>query len=448
MIQIIRWKDQVLSNKFIRSLSILMAGTAFANILIIATIPVLTRLYTPEQFGELSVFLSILFMGQIITSLRYETAIPLPEKEDDAFHLFILSSIIVVLISCLAFVVLTFFPIAHFFNMPSLSKYIWLLSLSLFGIGLFQVLNLWTIRTEEYSTMSKAKVMMNGGQVTSQVMLGFFHLGLLGLLVGEVFGRFLGTIAYLKNISKANLGLKQFQMKTLLTVMKRYKSFPLVSSWSSIIGSFGNQLPVFFLATIFDAKTVGFFFLAQKVLTIPEGLLGFSASQVYLSQSAQQSRMSYEKFNFFFWDIVKKMVFMGVGIIGLVVLVAPPLVHIVFGENWAEAGTYIQILSILFLMKIIVNPITANFYVFEALKIQMISECIRFLLIALSIFIAIRYIESPTLSILCISIISSVGYLVHGFFSWYVMKRSYTLAQSNKGLLSKTRLHGEIDNAS
>ena len=447
MIQIMRWKDQIFSNHFIRSLSVLMAGTAFANVLIVATIPILTRLYTPEEFGELSVFLSILFTVQIIASMRYETAIPLPKKSVDAFHLLILSSFIVILMSILAFFIITSFPIAQFFEMPGLSKYIWLLALSLLGMGLCQALNLWAIRTEEYTAMSKSKVMMNGSTVFSQILLGLFHIGLIGLLIGEVLGRFSGTVTYLKTIKKNELRFERFSFKKIIYVMQRYKWFPIVSSWSAILGSLGNQLPVFFLAAAFDAKTVGLFFLAQKILTIPEGLLGFSASQVYLSQSAQQSRMSYEKFKTFFWDIVRKMVLMGVAIIGLVVLVAPPLIHIIFGDNWGESGTYIQILAVLFLMKIIVNPITANFYVFEALKTQMLSEIIRFVLIGLSIYLAVRYIESPTLSILCISGISSIGYLIHGFFSWYVMKRSYELPMKNKEKIYADETYEGVNNA-
>lgn len=432
MIQIMRWREQIFSNKFIQSLSVLMAGTAFSNVLLVATIPILTRLYTPEEFGELSVFLSILYTLQIIASLRYESAIPLPKKSEDAFHLLVLSSGIVVFLSVISFFLITYLPIPALFNMDGLGKYMWLLSLSLLGIGLFQVFNLWAIRTEEYSTISKAKVAMNGGQVFSQIILGFFHIGLLGLLIGEVFGRISGTLTYVKTIKKSEFKVHQFRLSQMINVIKRYKSFPIISSWSSALGSLGGQLPVFFLAAIFDAETVGYYFLAQKVLTIPEGLLGFSASQVYLSQSAQTSRMSYEKFSLFFWDIVRKMIIMGVVIIGLVVLVAPPIIHIVFGENWGQAGIYIQILAVLFFMRIVVNPITANFYVFEALKIQLGSEVLRFACISLSIFLAVRYIESPTLAILCISVLSSVGYLAHGFFSWHVMKRSYGLHIRNR----------------
>lgn len=427
MTRIIFLKNKLLSNHFMKSLSVLVAGTALSNVFIFVTIPILTRLYTPEEFGSLSVFLSFVYTLQIIASLRYETAIPLPKKTDDAFHLLVLSSIFVVLISFITLVLVLVLPIATFFSMPELSSYMWLLSVSVLGIGFYQVLNLWTIRTEEYKAMSQAKVMMNGGQVTSQIMLGLFSLGVLGLLIGEVVGRFSGALTYMRNIKKHAFSKREFQFAKLVSVLKRYKSFPLISSWSSILGGIGAQLPVFFLAAVFDAKTVGLFFLAQKILIVPEGMLGFSASQVYLSQSAQYSRMSYEAYRKFFWDSIKKMTLLGVGSIGLVVLVAPPIIHIVFGDEWVQTGVYIQILAVLYLLKIIISPISANFYVFEALKIQLFAECLRFGCIVFSIVLALRFSDQPVYSIFCMSMVSSLGYLLYGYFSWYVMKRNYRL---------------------
>lgn len=429
MNRISRLKNKLVNNHFIKSLSVLMAGTALSNLFIFITIPVLTRLYTPEEFGHLSVFLSIVYTLQIIASLRYETAIPLPEKTVDAFHLFVLSIIFVCCTSLLTFIVVLLFPIASIFSMPELDQYMGLLAFSLLGIGFYQVLNLWAIRTEEYKAMSKAKVMMNGGQVTSQIVLGLFQIGMLGLMIGEVIGRYSGTLTYMKKISRKDLFQQKLDVGKLVEALKRYKSFPLISSWSSILGGIGAQLPVFFLAALFDAKMVGLFFLAQKILTVPEGILGFSASQVYLSQSAQYARQSYEAYKQFFWSSIQKMALLGVGTIGLVVLVAPAVIHIVFGDEWEQSGTYIQVLAILYLMKIIVGPISANFYVFEALKIQLLAEILRCSCIITSLFLAFQFVEQPMIAILLISTISSLGYIFYAFFSWYVMWRNYHLGE-------------------
>lgn len=418
-------KEKLLRNSFLKHLSVLMAGTAISNLLIIMTTPILTRLYSPEDFGSLSIFLSILYTLTIIVSLRYETAIPLPKEEEDAFHLLVLSIGFAVIMSSLTFGTVILLRLTDLLHIPGIEGHIWLLSLSLLGIGLFQVLNCWAIRTEEFDSVSKAKVMMNSGQVGSQMLLGLLSPTVFSLLVGEVAGRFSGVLAYVKTLKRNRLRSYPISIVKMKQVMKRYKSFPLVSSWSALLNNAGSQLPVFFLVAVFDTKTAGFFFLAQKILTVPEGLLGFSASQVYMSQAAQQARLSYREFRTFFWDIVKKMIIMGSVTIGAIALIAPPLIQIVFGDVWIETGAFIQVLSIMYVMRIIVHPLVANFYVFEALKTQIVAEAIRFIMIVLSLILALQFTESPVIAILWISIGTSVGYVAIGFFTWFIMKKNY-----------------------
>lgn len=403
-----------------------MAGTALSNLLIILTTPLLTRLYTPEEFGVYSVFLSLLFMGTILVSLRYETAIPLPEDDDDAFHLLLLSIGIAFIVSGMLFILLIFIPLAAFLNVPTLDGYMWMLSISLLGIGTFHALNSLAIREDQYMVISKAKMSMNSGQISSQLVLGFVNLGLLGLLIGEVIGRVVGSLDYLRMFKKNKLFKSRFNSKTLKKVLVEYKSYPLVSSWAALINSLGTQLPIFYLAAHFDAKTAGLFFLAQKILTVPEGLIGFSAAQVYLSHAAQTARNSEDQFKKFFWDTVIKMFIIGFVILGLVALFAPLVIKLVFGEQWIQVAEFIQILSVLYLMKIVINPISANFYVFHALGKQFISELIRFFLICLSLFLALKHFESPSASLLCISLISAMGYLIHGVFAWSTIKMQHS----------------------
>lgn len=417
-----QWKNKLLFNTFFRSLSVLMAGTALSNLLIVLTTPLLTRMYTPEEFGVYSVFLSLLFTGTILVSLRYETAIPLPEDEDDAFHLLVLSIGLAFLISGLLFVLVFFVPLAHYLNVPSLDAYMWMLSFSLLGIGLFQAFNSWALRQQEYMMISRAKMSMNSSQIVSQLALGLFHLGLLGLLIGEIIGRLAGSLDYYRLIKKRKTTTFKIKSQSLLKVLVGYKSYPIVSSWAALLNSLGSQMPILYLAAHFDAKTAGWFFLAQKILTIPEGLIGFSASQVYLSQAAITSRDSPENFRQFFWDTVKKMFYMGLVIIGLVALFAHHAIKLVFGEQWIPAAEFIQILAILYFMKIIINPISANFYVFNALGKQFISELIRFILICISLFLALEFFVSPSASLLCISLMSALGYLINGIFAWSTMK--------------------------
>ncbi|HGI1102849.1 TPA: hypothetical protein ACJP3L_001699, partial [Streptococcus pyogenes] len=70
-------KKSVVSNHFMKSFFILATGTAMSHIFILLATPILTRLYSPEEFGIFSIYLSILYSVSVIASLMYDQAIPL-----------------------------------------------------------------------------------------------------------------------------------------------------------------------------------------------------------------------------------------------------------------------------------------------------------------------------------------------------------------------------------
>ncbi len=61
-----------------RAVAVLVTGTAFGQLIVLAASPLVTRLYTPADFGVLGVFSAFLGILGIAVTLRYELAIPLP----------------------------------------------------------------------------------------------------------------------------------------------------------------------------------------------------------------------------------------------------------------------------------------------------------------------------------------------------------------------------------
>ncbi|QQZ07865.1 lipopolysaccharide biosynthesis protein [Heyndrickxia vini] len=414
-------KSFISNNHFMKSISILAAGTALSQLFLLLTTPILTHLYSPEEFGIFSIYLSILYSVSVIASLMYDQAVPLPKDEQEAWDTLMLSLIIVIFMSVFVLIAAWILPIGEWLDAPELEHYAWLLAFSVFGIGWFQALNSWNIRTEDYLSISKSKINMNSGQMVSQITFGIFQTGILGLLAGEVIGRISGFLTLLRFIFKNKPHVRLFCLNGLKKVFIRYKNFPLLSSWSALINVSGTHMPAVFLAVHYGPAVAGWYLLAEKILTVPEALLGYSAKQVYMSQSAKLSTKGRE-LNALFWMIVKRMSILSLVIIGLIFLIVPSIIPFLFGEAWKEAGKYVQIISILYFMKMVVNPISGNFYALESQNYQMISEGIRFFFICLSMILSFFYIENPTTAIFCISILTSIGYLTNGFFSWYVMK--------------------------
>ena len=78
---------------FARSVGVLAGGTAVAQGIGVLALPLITRLYTPEDFSVLAVFSSIVAIVSVAACLRLEIAIPLPETDEDAANLLALALI-------------------------------------------------------------------------------------------------------------------------------------------------------------------------------------------------------------------------------------------------------------------------------------------------------------------------------------------------------------------
>ncbi|QOV11116.1 lipopolysaccharide biosynthesis protein [Viridibacillus arvi] len=418
-----KWLQTQIQNRFIKSLWVLIAGAAVSNIVVLIMTPILTRIYKPEDFGVLSVFTALLYLSMIIVSMRYESALMLPKEEKDALPLLCISLFSVFIVSTLVCLILLILPIATWLNIESAEPYFWILAISLLFVGIYQALNIWALRLEKYSEISYAKLAMNGGQAGSQLGFGLIKFGVIGLLIGEVLGRVIGSIYYIWKFRKDIVHSFRNNPGILWQVMKRYKNFPLISSWSGLMYSLGTHLPTLFLAAYFDVVTAGYFFLAQKLLTVPENLLGYSASQVYFTQAAQIVRVG-ESINQYFWETIRKLFIISALSLIIIDFAAPYLFEMIFGANWILSATFVQILSVMYLTKIVIAPLNGIFYIYEALLFQMAGECIRFGLIVLAIGISYFYAFTDIEALWCISLLTALGYIVCGVFAWIVISKS------------------------
>ena len=81
-------------SEFSRNVLTLMTGTTIAQAIPIAISPILTRIYTPEDFGMFALYMSVASILSVVATGRYELAIMLPKKDEDAVNIVALSIII------------------------------------------------------------------------------------------------------------------------------------------------------------------------------------------------------------------------------------------------------------------------------------------------------------------------------------------------------------------
>ena len=188
--------SRLLQNDFMKAVTILMSGTFISQFAVVLATPILTRLYDPEQFGVYAIYSSILLTVSIMTSLHYETAIPLPKKDRDAFNLLLVSLLILACTIFLSIGITLLFgkKISSYLGYDELANYIYLLPFGMLGLGLFQNLQLWSLRSETYKRIAKGKMQMNFSQIGTQIGFGFFTSSTGFLIGGDVIGRLSGEL--------------------------------------------------------------------------------------------------------------------------------------------------------------------------------------------------------------------------------------------------------------
>src|SRR5699024_1828709 len=387
----------------------------------------LTRLYTPEAFGVLSVYMSIVLTISIIASLHYEEAIPLPKREEDAIHLLILSFILLVLNTIIITLLLKGIeqPLLKMFHTKGLQEILLFIPFSLFGFGIFHLFEMWMIRQEDYLQITVGKVRMNLSQVFSQSGLGWIIPSASSLMVGEVLGRLVGGagMAYVswKSVKKK---LSVFTLQSLLKIARRYIRFPLIASWSSLINGLSQHLPTLFIASQLGVKEAGWYFLALRILALPDALIGHSVKQVYIGKSAKLLNGNFEGFVHLFWNTLKKMAILSIFIYLTIDIIAPFIFPIIFGDSWAEASVFLQCLSIFFLFQLVIGPISATFILLEEQYLMALSEIIKLIVLVIGMVIAYLFLESSIGIVLLLSISQAVGSILFGLFAWIALKRN------------------------
>jgi len=356
-----RVKQFLPSGKFARSVTLLAGGTAFAQALVILASPVLTRFYSPESFGVLAVFSSILSTLIVVASLRYEMAIPLHEDDKVAVNLLALSLMIVIVVSLITALGVSLLRdrLVVWINAPALAPYLGLLPVGVFAVGSYQVFNYWTSRKKRFSVISLTKATQAVGQVTIQVLGGILETRSLGLIIGYIAGQFLGLSSFLR---KAELPVKSIHPKEWLIVARLYKNFPLYTLWASLINVIGLQAPAIMLTMFFSLETTGFFSLTMRVLGVPAAIVGQAIGQVFYPMAADL-RYESKALKEFIEKVATVLITISLPIFSLVALNGPELFGLFFGSKWQPAGQYAQYLAPWLIFSFVSSPLSMFVFV-------------------------------------------------------------------------------------
>lgn len=406
--------QKVFKNEFYKNVATLMSGSILSQAIPIVISPILSRIYSPEDFSLLAIFLSITNIFSVLASGRYDLAIMIPEEEEDAINVLGLSVLLSIFttIILLPFSIIFKFQIANLLKNDKLSK--WLL-FSVIGILLTTVhqnLLYWNNRHKNFKVVAINRVIQSSTGGFFQIIFGHFLKSIsngfiiVGQFLGQLVAFFRLTYLMIKNDKKL---LKLITINKMKEMAKRFSDFPKKTTFSSLLNIFSNNGRYLVLGFFLDKNSLGSLYFTLRILLLPVTIIGNNIADVVFQKVSEWKNQNIKK------NVVRKYInkiiiqlflFMILPII-ILFLFGKPIFSFIFGSNYELAGYYSSILSFSLLFQFVFSPFCKVFYAYEKNTIYLLWEISRIVIFYIPLFLlgifkvsSIYYIYSISISII------------------------------------------------
>lgn len=336
-----------------RPFFILLGGAGLAHLINFASAPLLTRLYTPDAFGLLSIFATTLAVAGAVAGGRYEQAIIGETSDKSANELVFVVGLLAMMLASLLPLLFTW--IAPLLNSRThISEVAMYLAPAVFAYSLGQAFTSWLIRRGGFSTTSGAKIIQSLFVFgTSLCFVGESQ----GLVVANMTGYLAACVVLGGGAYRNGWPGARATFQEIWTLLRRQAKFPLMGALPALFDSLSMLLPVYWIAIYFSATDTGYFGLTRQVLAAPVGMISLVISQLLMKRladaNAGQASMVPALRRVLYLVSAPVLAF-GV----LISAVGPELFDLLFGDAWRPAGSIARWMVWAYIAPMLVSPLS------------------------------------------------------------------------------------------
>lgn len=359
----------------LRATLTLLTGSVLAHALPLLLGPLLTRLYTPEDFGQFALLWAMATNLSVVGCARYEFALPLESSPSRAALLMALCArllLAVTLASVAVALVLIFWK--------DLAQ-AWLLPLAVLAGGSTQWLTLWATRSQRFGLLSLARLVQQGGGAVLQTLLGLLQMGATGLLLGPIVAGLFAAGLLARPAPQGGWARLWLQPLVRLKAMAtRHRDFPLFNTPHAFVGALQDTLTLLLIAAWAGDAAAGFWALSLRYLKAPSALLGGALSQALYplllqANSASQARALVQR-------SMLALAALAIPLAALLLLWGPVLFTTLFGDQWRDAGALARGLSLYIALHFIASPLSVVTLAWRAqpwaLRLALVGQLVFF----------------------------------------------------------------------
>lgn len=424
----LKYIRRITTNPKIRGFLSMSSATVFAQGLTIAVLPLLARLYTPADFGVLSLVLAISAIVSPGVALRFEGAILLPASRRETRVLVSLSLLSVVVVSSVWAVFADLVAGVVFQGQAVEFLSFWVFATT-FLTGLFAIFSQVAIRERKYRDIAVRSIYQSVATSASQAGLGAISWGSVGLLSGSLIGRIAGLLTLVVNGRRL---IARHRWRELGDSLREFWRFPVVFAPSALLNSLALQLPLIVVAAVYGLEFAGQLGMAERIVAIPITVVGAAIGQVFIAELSQLRRSGSRDYVPLFVRLSSALAIIAAIAVGSLLVVADWLIPAFLGEDWTPSVHLVQIIAVTGAIRLIASPLSGAITLFQQAGANIAIDAIRATLMALAIFFMFKLSLTPDLAIWMIYGSLGVVYLITWVYVFVLLKKQSKTTQSKQ----------------
>lgn len=369
-------------SEFAKNVLTLMTGTLVGQLVSLALAPIITRLFSPDDFTTLEQFTMITSVAIVIVTGKYEFAIMQASGREEARRVLLLVTK-VAMYTCGSLLVLSFFLsdyVAQYYQNPVLGKWLWTLPLTLFATAIFTSINYWFTKQKKYKVVASSKVWFSVASEPLKIITGVFKSGGAGLLTSTLVGNALATGIIVKQYLKDEpKGFSPDANQKLMEVAKEYKEYPLYSIWGSILNRLAQWAHIGVFSHYYGIVAIGYMALCRRIFLNPLNIFSNSFSQVFFQKiSVINDPKKLE--HFYHQNIFRFLGFSALMVI-VVYLLPENTMGFLFGEEWKDTLKYLRLLSWWYALNFVTSCLSFIVHRIKLQRVGLFLDAIHFVFV-------------------------------------------------------------------
>ncbi|WP_422026150.1 lipopolysaccharide biosynthesis protein [Roseovarius sp.] len=362
------------------------------------SLPVLTRIYSPEDFDFLAVYMAVLMLLTAISNLRLGRTVPLPANDAEAANLLTLA-----LLAAVAFGVLLAVPViaapdtvTGILGQERFLPFLWMIPVGVTLAGGYQALQFWASRKRRFGLVARTRVARAVGGAGTQLGLGAAGIAPFGLLLGHMIYSGLGSLSLARDLLRQDrIALAAVSPAAMWRALSAYRRFPIWSVPEALANSAGVQVPVILIAAAAAGPEAGYLALAMQVMAIPMALVGQSVAQVFIAEAPERLRQG--TLPAFTRRTSLTLFKLGAAVLIPVGLLSPLVFPPLFGPGWGRAGEIVLWMTPWHILQFTASPVSSVLHVIgrlrTALVLQVFGALLRIGAVAITAALATGWIS-------------------------------------------------------